>query len=733
MRANTAYLKKAVENAPLHLLSTSKLSDAWVSSTSRWFDKVWRLDGLTPGSKDSVRVINWEIVCDDGSGLMELRFEYLLGWLRRLVWSLLSAPAQGSRPLAAGTMSVLSGGIGHFARWMIQNSYSCPSQLDHVALVDYLESIIEAGTGDDRLDSEETGRSDAISHSFAFARVRVPLLIWRQRHVLAAAGVPKIPGPPWNGRTANDLTLEISTQAKGWIKPIPAEVAIPILNAASKFIGQRGEDILRVQFEYLKARDRGDAGHGNGPGSSNTARDVRSRKAVKAFRFSVLPGEATAWHCPIKPTQYSISDRLGVLPVVRSLVMSLRDAATIVIQAATGMRVSEICGLSAGTDPSTGLPWAVRIERSASGLNEVFILKSLLVKGEETPIDVDWVVGLRPLGSSEVPLPVAAILLMDRLFHPHRSMVGSSDLFVSLDAGLGLPENPGSVRRITGHQILFGQKRFVSENVDLSDLPDESANKIEDNDLVPWRESRGTIIRTHQFRKFFAAFTLGVDAGLLPALQMHFHHVSQAVTDYAYWGNNRLQVDPLSTVRSQQTNLLLFQLATGRTLLAGAMGEQLESHVAEIRARVAGKSASDAWKEVASYRAETDLRLWFAPHGMCLPMDRSEMRCHRDSQLSPWLRMQPHYAARESSTCIGCKCFVVDRRHSSYWEDKFTSNWISYRKAQAAGLHEGSFRVVKLRAAQARALLIKLGIDAESIEGRLEVELSAKKVDGQEG
>lgn len=664
--------------------------------------------------------MNW--ACEDGEGnvLTELRFAPLLDWLKRFVWSLYSDPARGKSPFAASTLGVLNGGIGHFARWMMQGGRLTPDQLDETALNEYRESIIEAAGA--AVDDEDAGEDWDISVSFAFNRVRVPILLWQQRHVLQQAGIPLMPQAPWDGKSINDVTLEISTKAVGWIKPVPAEVAIPILNSAARFIGERGQDVVRLQKAVLDARDRGDAGHYNGTGASKTARDVRSRRAAEAFQFSVLPGEHAPWHAQLKRVRYSRHERTGVLPQVRQLVMKVRDAASIVIQASTGMRVSELCGLVAGVGRD-GLPSAVRIEKSASGLNEVFVLRSVLSKNEDSPIEVDWVVGMRPAGSTNLPLPVQAILLLDQLFNPHRVLLGTDALLVSLDAGLGLPEAAGSVRRITGGQILSGQKRFVSENVDLSGLPDESAMKVEDNDLVKWRESCGTIIRTHQFRKFFAAFVLGVDERLLPALRMHFHHVSEATTDYAYWGSNRAQVEPLSTVRAQQTNMLLFQLATGKTLLAGGMGEQLESHVEEIRSRVAGKSTSEAWKQVISYSAETDIRLWFSPHGLCLPLDRSEMLCHRDSDLSPWLRRQPNYAARDSATCLGCKCFVVDRRHAHFWEQKFIDNWISFRKAQQQAREEGTFRVVKLRAMQARSLLSKLGVDVVGLEARLSNEV----------
>jgi hypothetical protein len=94
---------------------------------------------------------------------------------------------------------------------------------------------------------------------------------------------------------------------------------------------------------------------------------------------------------------------IGPTHRLRQLIIAVRSAAHIVIQATTGMRISEICGLKAGIDPETGLPFSVEVQESLNGLSEVFILTSCLSKTEDTPRAVPWILGYRPKGSMDLP------------------------------------------------------------------------------------------------------------------------------------------------------------------------------------------------------------------------------------------------------------------------------------------------------------------------------------------
>lgn len=408
---------------------------------------------------------------------------------------------------------------------------------------------------------------------------------------------------------------------------------------------------------------------------------------------------------------------------VRRLVQAVYNAGVIVIQSTAGMRISEICGLPAGVNSITGLPTCVWVEDSSTGLNEIFYCRTVLSKTEETPRNQDWVIGMRPKGNSELPPAIRAMLVLNDLLAPFRALARSDRLLVSLGHSPGLPLNETSIGPATGALLRQNIKEFVATWVDLSGLPDQSAHAVEDNDLVEWKQTSGRMIRTHQFRKMWASFTFHVDPRLLPVIQMHFHHLSQAMTEGGYIGRNPAQVAPLSTVRAQQTNLLMFEMATGKSLVAGRMGEQIENNLGELRRRISGMPRTAAWRETVAFVNEYDLRLWFAPHGKCLPLIPLAMRCHDLAGTASWLNREPNYATREPTVCAGCSCFIVDARHRDFWEMRYVENWTSYRKAERLGI-QGEFRVVRERAYQAKALLRRIGVDTESLDAQVEVRMN---------
>jgi hypothetical protein len=98
-----------------------------------------------------------------------------------------------------------------------------------------------------------------------------------------------------------------------------------------------------------------------------------------------------------------------------------------------------------------------------------------------------------------------------------------------------------------------------------------------------------------------------------------------------------------------------------------------------------------------------------------MPLSPGKMRCHEVAGTSRWLNREPNYTVREPSLCAGCACFVLDGRHSEFWQDRFIKNWASWKQAERNG-QTGDFRVVKDRANQARALLTRLGLDAAPLE-----------------
>lgn len=730
-------------------LSVEDIATSYISSVSRWCDPRWIFDNPTPGSTPGASTIYWGAPLPDGTLLTDVKHTITLDWLKRFAWSLLTSPGD-NLDLGPGSMGTIGSSLRRFATWLVKCDYRLPAELGTVAMASFLSdvpSLFLSGSGNNELVedvaeyeddisdfdndvSDTEGLEESLSINAVQNLVRIPILLWKQREALLAVGVQPMPEAPFGGKSAYEISNSIAVRVRGWTHPLPDEVCIPIVNKAAWFIGQPAEDVIELQASFLEARD--DFYVNVRPGlTSIVGKNKASESHVtiaKDFRFSTLSGEKAPWHVRLKYLSDISANNKPLFNRVRQLVQAVIDAAVIVVQSTGGMRISEICALPAGISVDSGLPVCIRVEDSFTQLNEIFICQTLLSKTEETPRNQDWIVGMRPKGSAEIPLAVQAIIILNKILAPYRKTTKNDRLLITLSSSGTLPSINASPLVTTGTHLRLRVKSFVAEWVDLSGLPDESARAVEDNDLVKWRESKGRVIKTTHFRKMWASFALGVDQRLLPVIQMHFHHLSQVVTEDSYIGRNRVQVAPLSTVRAQQTNLLMFEMATGKSLSAGRMSDQVSQNIERLRSRVQGASKAEAWRETVLFVNEFDLRLRFASHGDCLPLVPLSMRCHQVAGTSSWLNREPNYSAREPTICVGCSCFMVDKRHQGFWENRYVENQAAYLIAERAG-HALLYRVVRERAHQARALLLRLGLDIAP----LDVEVAARLREAKRG
>lgn len=707
----TAQVVSSTGNRPLHLRHDKGLDEEQVSWVSRWGDLKWILDNPTKGSPTSISTLNWNFRLPDGSRLTDLRHRTLLDTFKRFVWSLLCAPGDGASAMAVGSIASLKVGVRALVSWMVEHGYSAIHQLDPNVLEGYRRDIPKL-IGQDDYDAADP--DECISRSQVMARITVVYRLWQQRHALAAAGIRPMPQIPWDGRSATELARSLVTKDKGQILPLPDEVAIPILNAASRLLGVPSDDVIRLVDQYYELKSQ----HA---GKGRTSASVYIRKAIEQFQFSTILGEDEAWRRPLKKatsTPYRAEPRLvGVVQILRHLVDDIKAAAVVVIQATTGMRASEICGLMAGINAATGMPQCVHVERTLDGLHDVFFVEGPLSKTEEAPREVKWVLGLRASGEVTVPLPVRALLVLNLLFRHMRTLSGCDELVLQFRNYSGLPISPNTVGPSDHTGLNVSQRMFVRRYVDLSQLPDTSRRAIEENDLVLYRESKGWCLRTHQWRKTLAHFVFNTDRRLLPALSQQFHHISIAMIDYGYLGRNQALLETFDSVRVQEVTSLLYEMTMETAPKAGRMSEQIEEHIEEIKSLVSDLPPAQGWKKVFEFAELNGIRMWFAPHGKCLPLNYAKMRCHEVAG-TLWRRSrEPNYDVRQPSLCAGCPCFVLDSRHLPYWRDRYIENTIAWKRAEALG-HAKNFRVIRERAAQAANLLRRLGEDLAE-EGRL--------------
>lgn len=417
---------------------------------------------------------------------------------------------------------------------------------------------------------------------------------------------------------------------------------------------------------------------------------------------------------------------------VRHLVRDLTHACALIIQSTTGMRISEVCGLPAGVDSETGLPICVRVEDSATGLNELFLVHTRLSKTESTPRSVDWVLGMRAKDREDTddtwPPAVQALVILNELLAPYRNLIDSDDLLVYFKNNIGLPKTSSKVSNPLSNNVLEGMRDFAERNVDWSALPDESRQSFEAKDLLKYKESRGRIIRTHQWRKLFANFSIRVNPGLLPALQMHYHHVSLAMTEGGYVGSNPGLLTEIQSARDQMTSLYMWEIAHGKASLEnlGFAGRLFSQTVTEkLLPRTEGKPEEVAWRETVRFSEEFGATFAFSPYATCAAYLLSEMRCHQEAgtmALARWRHnLQPNFAHRRPQICAGCKNAMFDVRHRPFWIDRYTENRQAVQQARQGGETAG-LQVFEANMVQARNILRQIGEDVDSLDARLDSE-----------
>jgi hypothetical protein len=708
-KPTTDVIVTATASLPLWKWTDEGLKEAWVSSFSRWQDDRWVLNESFSGQHKSGLLINWKIELDDDEYLTDARFVRLLDWLKRIVWSCFTTPARGD-VTAPGTAGIISSGLRTLVPWLIANHRYQISDLTNQASLDFLDDLPELLSEDDAEDS-------SLTRAQIQTPVRMFQRIWEQAEILS---IERADEPPFNGKSIEQITNELTSMKVGRIPPLPDEVAIPILNKATFFVDTVADDIIELLRRFQSARP--------GRGISIQAQVVARRQAVMGYEFSVPEGATEPWHSPIY-------DNGDIALTVKNLVQALRTACIIVIQSTTGMRISEICGIPFGQNPESDLPKCLEKRSTDEGLFDLYLLRARLSKTEQTPRTVEWIIGLNPAMSKQLPLAVRAIFTLQRI----ATILGvtannpkNPTLLSGSGYGWGFARAKSSFVNPRTGTIRNQIKRFVETWVDLSKLPDESRYPVKPNDLKEWRESKGRIIKTHQFRKTFAQFAGAIDARLVTAVQEQYKHISLAMT-YRYINNDQRAM--VSTLQAEQNARMMYEMMRFDEPLAGRFGEQIEQKIpAEMKATVKSLPASDAWKKTIDWTTEHGFRLFFAPHGKCGAIDpKHGMRCHEVAGTTDWLPQEPNYETREPSLCAGCPSFVLDSQHKDFWQDRY----INHKRALLIAAKDKRriwtdadgephwLRTFVARADQARALLRKLNVDVAALDREIEESTNA--------
>ncbi len=672
----------------LHLLPAAERSGARVSSRSIWSDAKWYFDEIKIGLGDSATTFDWNIPMSDGLSLLSPEWSALLEDCRKFVWSLYTDVRSGKSFNAETLSRNIRRHLGKLLRWMSANGYMSFSQLDNEASWEFHDYLLE---------QNQLKNSGDVASGMFQVNLQILCSIYRQSSALIEANVQPMPEAPYDGKSAEKVAKAAANVENGWIEPLPDEVALRILNQCIRWMGTPLEDIIRLRDLDLSLEGRG-----------KSHRIVES--ALSKFTFSVIPGESESWRGPLgtEPEDSSATDALRprLDSMVRVLVSHAASACTTLIQGTTGIRLSEIAAIRGGIDETTGLPRCVTVEHSKTGLNELFFLNSQVTK-IHGGVMMNWVLGMRPVGSSYVPPAVTALLALERLYEPWRSASQLPGLLLTPGGACTLTSQLEKATPIRRSTILTHMKLFVKEYGGLEDLPDKLKTGSGSIDLTIYKSGEG--IRTHQWRKTFALYILRTDPRMLPAISQHFKHLSLAMTEEGYIGNDPELLDSINSVRRERTVRFLLEQASDNTVIAGGMADLVREHREKLREIVGDSVDAAAYVKMEAWVTEGDLRIWFADHGKCfMSLTPGESRCHTMGQTSPWLKGEPNYAQRNPTVCSGCKCFAVDHEHIEFWQARHQKN-ASILKA-AGKEHIKEFTVARERMRQSASILRTLGV-----------------------
>jgi hypothetical protein len=688
-----------------------------VSSLSSFGDTRWRLDIHTPGQESTHSCINWAFQVEDNTVFTDPQYASLLYPMKLFVWSLFKDP-RNRRRLSGGSAQPVAKGARFLARWMISNDYAAFSELDESACKQYLDDLVLAVThclgsgiqGANGLYEPEDVASQEISESAFTPALRILESLWQQSSALVDLGISPIPQHPFGGEFTQTVAGKLATKADGWIEPLPDEIALPVMEAAHRMIGAPANDVLRLQELYLET-------------VSSVSHCCQERqamiggRAITQFRFSTVPGDEKPWREPVtkgKILRYSDSKisypNLDANSQLRRLIELICGAAVVVLQSETGMRINEISGLPAGLSQATGLPLCIEIRQSKTGLHDLFYLKGRHAKFETAPRLVDWLLGARPCGSTEIPAPVCAITILNRLYEPLRTRAEDPtlrhDLLVQGTVQRGYPRDGKRIGKITTSRLLQYQRDFVLTSCDFSTLPERNAAG---QDLTIYRKTRGTCLRSHAWRKTFALYMFRVDPRMAPAIAQQFQHLSLAMTDEGYIGNNPLLIEAMDSVRTQQTARFMYEALRGKRTVTGRLAKLIQEHSAELDQLIVG-GVVEAKHRIEEWVVEQDLRIWFSPHGKCfIQLSPMQSRCHERAGTLHWANREPNYLHRSPDVCLGCALYAIDGDHAPYWLDRYSEHQSAWDKASAVGVGR-DYRVAQYRAEQSAAVLNALGV-----------------------
>ncbi|NTE86109.1 hypothetical protein [Agrobacterium rubi] len=483
---------------------------------------------------------------------------------------------------------------------------------------------------------------------------------------------------PLRGISPYEVATEYGIVTSGWIPPVPDQVLHPLLEVAHRWVDTYSVDVLFAQDAYLTAfKNLGKTM------PKNTPRSIQA--ALRAVKFDARGNLPTTWRPPLgrATARDGSAKRRGITIELRNLHYDLRNAATVVLQAETGIRVSEVAGITVDGRDENGWPSCLEVRHSSTGLYDLYVLKGRIFKGSPDPngTEVEWILGAKPVGANSIPGPVKAILVLDALFKPWRERFGLNALIVSLGQGRGIPVETPENCEIRSTSIRDGQNDFLRDYVT---VPVEFSK---------WR------LTTHQFRKSFAQDVVRIDDTLIPAVRDHFKHMSDFVVESAYLGTDPRLLGLINDVATREAARLIVGTLFESQPLAGKMAELIKSRKKHFREVCSSARTNEGRINLLTIALDLDeIRFFSSEHADCFFRAHFAL-CHKDflGEFDPNAK-RPLGAYRTPKNCGDCPNGVKSRVHLPFWRERLRS----YQEIEAANRGADEHRIVAWAVANVR-------------------------------
>ncbi|AUD00092.1 integrase (plasmid) [Bradyrhizobium sp. SK17] len=568
-----------------------------ISSLSQWTDPQWHLDGMRPGLRRHLLRIDWSFDLPDGSRFTDRQWAAWLEDTRQFLWSMRVDPPLGRVHARPRTLVASFCKLRILIRWMVAERMHGYDELDRDAVECFLRTLASRP-------SRSRGGTLSASSRHAYAIIILSLYLQRR----------KLINPPPEHPFAAERASVVSghtRDSRGSFPYTPDAIAVPLLSAAIRLIGQPADDVIALRnqaaplYEQRRAQGFGD-------------RKLRAAVValIDSFRFSTIVGEESPWHPKIEAAKR-----------LRFLMERIYDACFVTIAYLVGARVSEILALEAG---------CVEHRSASDGCEDFSYLRGRIFK------TATHGAGEPHLWAAPPPV-LRAIDVLERLSEPLRRRTGRPELWLIM-RGNGIVDTR-SADVLTLHSLIA---RLNGSFAPFVALPAHTDGR-------PWH------LTTHQGRKTFARFVGKRDRTGLHALQHHFGHVTRIMTDRAYVGTDFELGELVDAQALDETRAALEELLTA-SRLGGRAGRMLAD-----RSQFRGRTMDG---DLAAYIDflidESGMRLGVCDWGYCAY--RAESAACRGDEHGP----NPTW--RTESTCVRCANFAVTERHRPVWEARRSRN-----------------------------------------------------------